>query len=42
MAFKVSKSQVNPRENLLELDTLRDKYQAKPDKVHPTTDLFEI
>ena len=42
MAFNVSKSQVQPRKHLLELDTPRDEYQAKPDKVYPAADLFQI
>ena len=42
MAFKTSKSQVELRKHLLELDTLRDEYQAKTDKVYPAADLFKI
>ena len=42
MALKTSKSQGELRKHLLELDTLRDGYQAKTDKVYPAADLFEI
>ena len=42
MAFKTSKIQAELRKHLLELDTLRNKYQAKTDKVYPIVDLFKI